>query len=105
MDIKSFFESQNWTFAKTYAEKAPHEYIVRGKHNGTSKEFSEAVEYIREHGFHAWFWRSEHVYLLLDNRLYWTMGAPVEETIIINRCDISDYRISITPNARGVTKE
>ena len=105
MDIKAFFRSQNWTFAKTYAEKAPHEYIVRGKHNGTSEEFSDAVTYIREHGFHAWFWKSEHVYLILDNKLYWTMGAPVEETIIINRCNIDDYIISIRPKPKEKQEE
>lgn len=25
-EIQSFIEKQTWTFAKTYAKKAPHEY-------------------------------------------------------------------------------
>ena len=28
-DIKQLIETTNWTFAKTYAETWPHEYIVR----------------------------------------------------------------------------
>ncbi len=40
MEIREFINKQSWTFAKTYAEKAPHEYIVRGKHAGTDEEFA-----------------------------------------------------------------
>ena len=28
-DMKLFLDKQSWIFAKTYADKAPHEYIVR----------------------------------------------------------------------------
>ncbi len=39
MEITDFIKKQNWIFAKTYATRAPHEYIVRGKINGTDEEF------------------------------------------------------------------
>ena len=91
MDIEQYFNSKKWTFAKTYAEKAPHEYIVR---RGQDSKFEQAVIFIRENGFKAKFWNKEFTYLLVDGKLYWTMGAPVEDTIIINRCSLDDYEIS-----------
>lgn len=42
-ELREFIEKQSWIFAKTYANKAPHEYIVRGRINGTDEEFMEAV--------------------------------------------------------------
>lgn len=30
-----------------------------------------------------------HPYLYIDDYKYWTMGAPVEETIIINRAKVN----------------
>ena len=93
MDIKEFFERQNWTFAKTYAEKAPHEYIIRSKIAGNDSEFIEAVQYIRDNGIKASFWKKEHIYLYLDGMFYWTMGAPIDETIVINRCSPDDYEL------------
>ena len=35
--VKEFIERQNWIFAKTYAHKAPHEYVVRDNVKGTDK--------------------------------------------------------------------
>ena len=42
--LKDFINRQAWTFAKTYANKAPHEYIVRGRINGTDEEFMEIIK-------------------------------------------------------------
>lgn len=94
MNIRDFINKQHWIFSKTYAEKAPHEYCLRAE---CESGFDEAVLYIRNHGFKAYFWRTEHIYLIVDDKLYWTMGAPLDETILINRCNISDYKISIYP--------
>lgn len=46
--VKDFIEKQNWIFAKTYSDRAPHEYVVRGKLNGTDEEFLEIVDYIQK---------------------------------------------------------
>ena len=95
-EISEFLYRENWTFAKTYADRAPHEYIVRGKITGTDREFEDAARYIREKGIPMKFWGETYRYLNLDGRLYWTMGEPVEETIIINRCELEDIEINIT---------
>ena len=77
--------SRDWVFSKTYAETAPHEYTVR---RGEDEEFLKAVVLIRENGYQEYFWKSLMTYLDYEGSKYWTMGAPVEETIIINRARI-----------------
>ena len=90
-----FVADNNWIFAKTYADRAPHEYVVKDKLDDRYRElFPELVIYIRENGFPAFFGNKEHVYLYYDKHYYWTMGDPVEDTVIINRCRYDDYRIN-----------
>ena len=92
--IRAFVDKYNWTFAKTYANRAPHEYYVKDKLDPEGqKEFEEFVAFIRENGFECKFWGYAYIYYELDGRYYWTMGEPVEETTILNRCLISEYEI------------
>ena len=56
--VKLFIKSVEWTFAKTYAKTAPHEYIVR--ENLTSKqkeEFDYLGECIDKYGYKKRFFR------------------------------------------------
>jgi len=78
-----FINSQQWTFAKTMP-KWPHEYVVRDAVN--DKAFVEVVSYIRENGSPEPFYDKSYIFLQIGNYKYWTMGDPIEETIIINRC-------------------
>ena len=82
-DLRRFTDSVQWHFAKTMPEW-PHEYIVRGKVDESL--FVQLVKYIREHGYQGRFYRMSITYLDDRGLTYWTMGAPVEETTIINRC-------------------
>ncbi len=95
MGFVEFIEKQKWTSAKTYAKTAPHEYIVRDKIVGNDEEFVNAVMTIREKGFRAKFWSKEYIYLHYNGFFYWTMGEPIERTIIINRCSKDNYELSI----------
>jgi hypothetical protein len=81
--LQEFIDSIQWTFAKTMPEW-PHEYIVRGRVD--EDLFVRLVRHIREHGFEGRFYRSVLTYYAEDGLLYWTMGAPIEETAIVNRC-------------------
>ena len=47
------------------------------------------VLHIREHGYRAEYGGREYTYLEVDAWRYWTMGAPVAETTIINRAKVS----------------
>ena len=101
-DIKEFFDRQSWTFAKTYADRAPHEYIVRGRHEGTDAEFMDAVRYIQDAGITMYFWNHPNKYIFLDGRQYWVMQDGEDDpTTIINRCNLDEYKLSITWKGKG----
>lgn len=103
MDIKEFFDRQNWIFAKTYASKAPHEYIVRNNINGTDKEFMEAVNHIHDKGF-TMHWNGIYAnkYIHVDGYNYWVMmDSEDDPTAIINRSIAEDYWISVEYRSTG----
>lgn len=81
--ICGFIASVKWIFAKTYADTWPHEYIVRERVDEDS--FVEMVLHIRQYGYEGRFYSKKIVYFDHEGYTYWTMGAPMEETIIINR--------------------
>ena len=82
--LNLFIQESNWIFAKTYAETWPHEYIVRDKSNESL--FFKFVVHIRTKGYAGKFYSKDITYLDQQDTVYWTMGDPVKETIIINRC-------------------
>jgi len=76
-----------WTFAKTYAQSAPHWYVVKGRTPVlTHDDFERAVRVTRTFGEPGKFYARTNLYLFTrDRRLwFWTMGDPIEETTIIN---------------------
>lgn len=86
-DLRKFVATSRWTFAKTMPEW-PHEYIVRGRVDG--RLFEKLVRHIRGHGSGGRFYGRALTYFAEGGLLYWTMGQPVEETTIINRCREED---------------
>lgn len=82
--LQEFIARCTWTFAKTYADTWPHEYIVREKVDEAS--FVDLVTHIRAHGYEGHFYEKLIVYFEHEGMVYWTMGSPIEKTIIINRC-------------------
>jgi hypothetical protein len=83
-NLKTFVVELKWTFAKTYASTWPHEYIVRGRVD--EHQFVQLVEHIRTYGYEGRFYAKSITYFDEDGMVYWTMGAPIEETTIVNRC-------------------
>jgi hypothetical protein len=80
--LKNFIDTEKWTYAKTMPEW-PHEYIVKERVDETL--FIELVSHIRKYGHEGYFYSKTMVYFDQDGYTYWTMGAPLEETITINR--------------------
>jgi len=92
--LREFICTVKWTYAKTMP-KWPHEYIVRERVDESL--FVQLVRHIRTNGYQGKFYKKDITYYDEGGRVYWTMGAPVEETIIINRCkkeDSYEYRLS-----------
>jgi len=82
-NLRMFIDNVRWTFAKTMPEW-PHEYIVRERVDESL--FEQMVRHIRANGFEGAFYQEKYIYFEDAGLLYWTMGAPIEETTIINRC-------------------
>lgn len=71
----------------------PHWYIV--KHKSSAPElFPQVVDYIYNHGVEERFGKRVFKYLYLGDFKYWCMGAPVNETTIINRTKIKQVKKS-----------
>jgi hypothetical protein len=101
-DLERFIKNTEWTFAKTYAQTWPHEYLV--KERVDESMFLDMVRHIRQHGYKASFYRMEHTYFQQNGLVYWTMVPPeddpkwypVEKETIINRCPVEntyEYRL------------
>ena len=91
--LKNFINEEQWTFAKTMPEW-PHEYLVRERVDEES--FRLLVIFIRLNGYEGRFYRRRFTYYEEEGMLYWTMGAPLDETTVINRCKVIDsyeYRL------------
>ena len=87
-NIKQFIKNEKWIFAKTYAKTWPHEYLVKNKVD--QNLFVEMVKHIRSYGYAGSFYSKEIGYFDEDGFVYWTMGYPLEEEDIINRCPKED---------------
>ena len=87
----SLLSQQEWVFAKTMPRN-PHWYTLRRKWVNDS-EFIWVVTFIRRHGYIEWFHRRPYTMLYLGEMKYWTMGSPIEETILINRAKIAADRV------------
>lgn len=83
IEFKEFVGFHEWTFAKSMP-KFPHCYVVRANCRD-NEEFTKAVTFIRTAGdVRRWF-KCFHTYYDMGEHSYWTMGNPVDTTIIINR--------------------
>ena len=60
--------------------------------NGSDDEF-----YIQENGITMYFWNNPNKYIFVDGHQYWVMRDEEDDpTTILNRCDLSQYKLSIT---------
>ena len=81
IDFRNFINLLEWTFAKTYAQKGPHEYVVLKKVGLHFKEeFIKIAQFIRDKGFKALYYSREGFYYRIDENYYWTMDEKAEDT-------------------------
>ena len=85
--IAATFDANIWTVAKTMPNN-PHAYALRLKWEGPMS-FDDAVIFIREHGYIQRHKRSNYTCLNVGEFKYWTMGAPLAITRLINRCAVT----------------
>ncbi|MDL2238521.1 hypothetical protein LJC56_11980 [Christensenellaceae bacterium OttesenSCG-928-K19] len=84
--IQKFISSQQWIFAKTMPQN-PHWYVCKDKLPSTEDKqiFELFVQYIRDNGIAELYQGKKYICWYHEGYKYWTMGAPLENTIIINR--------------------
>ena len=84
-EIIKLIETSQWRFAKSMP-KIPHEYLLKKTLDIADKlVFEKFVMHIREHGYKKRFFNRIYIYFDIDGKSYWTMGQPLEKTILINR--------------------
>ena len=83
--ISRLLLSHHWIFAKTMPGN-PHWYTLR-KH-WKDADFCYVVSAIREHGYSEIFKGRRYIMFDINGMKYWTMGAQLEQTILINRAKI-----------------
>jgi hypothetical protein len=97
-----FIARRRWREAVTYREKAPQEYTIRQWVPGleAGRDFDRFVTYIRRFGYADFYYKIRHLYWAVDEYKYWTMGWPVDETVVINRARVD----APEPWKRGETR-
>ena len=84
--LEEYVKTRQFVASKTMPEW-PHEYIVRDRVG--ERLFEKLVSHIRDHGREGRFYARIITYYEEAGTVYWTMGAPLDETIV-NRCGSED---------------
>lgn len=79
---RDFIRRSRWQFAKTMPDK-PHEYTLRKWCD--PGEFEDFVATVRREGYKDRYEGRTYTYLNVDGYRYWTMGASVRVTTVLNR--------------------
>ena len=83
-----FAVTREWTFAKTYAETAPHHYIVEGRTPGvTHDDMVRAARVIHTFGSPGKYYSLTKIYLVSPDGRYrwWTEDNHFTDTTLVNR--------------------
>ena len=90
MRARDFIARRKWREAVTYRKTAPHEYTIREWEAGgqANQDFDEYTTCVRRFGYADFFYKIRHTYWAVDDFKYWTMGWPVEQTVVINRARV-----------------
>ena len=81
--IEQLVHAQQWIFAKTMPDN-PHWYTLRRCWE-RDEDFVWTVQTIRRYGYEEIYEGCFYTVLNIDGMKYWTMGAPIPETVLINR--------------------
>src|SRR4051794_26384086 len=88
-EVSAALLASEWTFAKTMPQW-PHWYTLR-KHWSQPVDFEAVVQYIRDHGYQEKFYTRTMTRLNVVDYKYWSMGAALNDTILINRAKVDSF--------------
>ena len=81
--IRIYIHSVEWRVSKD----GSHAYTLKKWQPAVLDDFHAFAQFIRDNGYVSWFMRLGYVCCDVDGYRYWTMGWPLEETILINRAE------------------
>jgi len=97
-----FAAGRQWTFAKTYAATAPHDYIVQERAPGvTHEDMVRAARVIHTFGVPGKYYGHTKIYLTSpDGRLrWWTEDSDLTQTTLVNQATTArQYGIQNAPS-------
>lgn len=82
--FEKYIGKVRWKEAKSYSGTTPHTYTIKEWDKDPAR-FEKAVTLIRMFGRPENFYRKTYIYFYYGQYKYWTMGSPIDETIVINR--------------------
>jgi len=85
IELRNLLTSATFKFAKSMPQ-IPHHYTLRETWDDVT--FTSSVLAIRKYGVPRKFGNREYIYYDFDGCTYWTMGSPIDQTILINRATI-----------------
>lgn len=94
----------DWTFATTYAESAPHEYVATPRTPGLDAgAYIRAAHVIRTFGEPMKFYRCTRIYLTTPmGWKHWTMDPDLDGTGLVNRARVEHvYGVQNVPRTRS----
>ena len=97
--VQRWLEARRWIFARSRASN-PHWYCLR-RDADDPKMFERVVEHLQEYGSPYVWWGSTYLQYVAGQFAYWTMGASVEDTVVINRKSLEQVRIDELRNTGG----
>ena len=97
-----FAASREWTFAKTYAETAPHHYVVQGRTpDVTHEDMVRAARVIHTFGEPGKYYSLTKIYLVSPDgqHRWWTEDKHFTDTTLVNRATTTlNYGIQNAPS-------
>lgn len=79
MGLVQDIKAQEWTFAKTYAATAPHEYFL---YHQNPALYEALVKKIEKSGVSERFYKRNYLYLYLGKYKYWYIGTVMNRSLI-----------------------
>lgn len=93
-EAKSFVGYFNWRFATSYANTAPHEYLIKEKLVYDNQLlFERFVALIKRDCEEGYFYSNKNKYYILGNHYYWLSGYDNMPVDLINRAKVSQLQI------------
>ncbi len=89
-----FAATLEWTFAKTYADTAPHHYVVEGRTPGlTHDDMVRAARVIRTFGSPGKYYSLTKIYLVSPDGQFrwWTEDKHFTDTTLVNRATTESF--------------